>query len=138
MVGGVIGIAAIIGVVLAVIRVNLTRTTLDLYKADNDALRGRVDTLEAGEVQYKAKIASMEAEVIGLKEERAHLRDLVTGASKIDELGVVLAGYHSAMLEALTGQSAAITSLAKAMGRRIPAAKPPAKAATTRRAAGRG
>lgn len=49
--------------VIAYLRTNISKGTIDLYRADNDALRARVVTLEAADVRKTAEIHALNTTV---------------------------------------------------------------------------
>lgn len=78
--------AVTLGAAWAVLRANLQRTTLALYREDNDALRSRVETLESERKELRERVADLTGVVAALREERTVLRDLATGASAVARL----------------------------------------------------
>lgn len=97
---GLFGAAAIIGGVIAVLRVNVQKTTVELYRQDNDALRARMKTQEEDIVLKDKELASAKGALAEKDRENAVLRDMVTGTSAIDRLADNIAG-HFAITEAL-------------------------------------
>lgn len=81
-----IAVAVTLGATWAVLRANLQRTTLTLYREDNDALRARVETLESERKELRERVADLTGVVAALREERSVLRDLATGASAVARL----------------------------------------------------
>ena len=97
----VVGLVAAGGGALAFLRVNMARGTLELYRQDNDALRGRVDTLEEELVVERAKGTESAGRLVALERERDVLRDLATGHSAVDALGEIVLRNHRELLERL-------------------------------------
>lgn len=97
---GLFGAAAIIGGVIAVLRVNVQKTTVELYKQDNDALRARLKTEEEERARKDKELAAAQAAMTEKERENVVLRDMVTGTSAIDRLADNMAG-HFAITEAL-------------------------------------
>ena len=97
----VLGLAALAGGVLAFVRVNIARGTLELYRQDNEALRGRVDTLEDELITERAKGTESAGRIVALERERDVLRDLATGHSAVDALGEIVLRNHREVLEHL-------------------------------------
>lgn len=97
---GAFGLAALIGGVVAVLRVNVSKTTIELYKQDNDALRARLKTEGEDKERIKSDLTAAQAALIEKEREAVVLRDMVTGTSAIDRLADNMAG-HFAVTEAL-------------------------------------
>lgn len=95
VVGGVLALAGLLGVAWAVFRTRLQQTTIELYRADNEALRARVDTLEAERNRDRTRLEEMHGELVALREERALLRDLATGTTALAELHELVSRQHA-------------------------------------------
>lgn len=79
----VFGIAALLGGSVAIFRLNLQKATQATLEADNNALRGRVDTLEGERDVLTGQVATLSGRV-------GVLSDMVTGATAIDALRQVV------------------------------------------------
>lgn len=101
LVGGVLGIAGLIGAAIAVIRANIVRGTLDLYRENDAALRSRVETLESERDELKSTVNHQGGQIEALKEERAILRDLATGASAVEHLSEQVSLQHKETISLL-------------------------------------
>lgn len=91
---------ATIGGVIAVLKVNILKTTADLYRQDNEAHRARMETMEKDGIEKDKLLAAANAKVVEKEREVVTLRDMVTGTSAIDRLADNMAG-HFAITEAL-------------------------------------
>lgn len=99
IIGGLLGAAGVIGASVAVLRARLLTTTIEVYRQDNEALRGRVTTLlESHDECLRAAVIS-DARITALEKERTMLRDLVTGASAIEGLREQIMTYHRELLQ---------------------------------------
>jgi hypothetical protein len=95
-----VGIAGVVGFILAVVRVNVSKTTTDLYRQDNDALRARMKTMEEDGKIKDTKLTTAEAALVEKGKEVVMLRDMVSGTTAINRLADNMAG-HFAITEAL-------------------------------------
>lgn len=95
----IIGLAGLAGAAIAWGRVNLAKTTLDLYKADNEALHSRIDTLEAEKVTLQHDVAESAGKLATLESANRVLADQVTGASAVAKLTEVLGGQHRELVD---------------------------------------
>lgn len=95
-------LAVLAGLALAVgyFRANLGKSTIDLYRQDNDALRARVKTQDEDLLAKDKRIAELEAQVKEKDQQIAHIRDIATGTTAIDALRVVEEREHRALLDA--------------------------------------
>lgn len=75
----VLGIAGLVAAAYAVIRTNASQATIRTLKDDNDALRGRVETLEKSDGECKKQLEHVQAQ-------NKLLNELVTGAPAIAEV----------------------------------------------------
>lgn len=101
LIGGFFGILTVVAAAIAVVRANLATVTIATYKADNDALRGRVATLE-DEVKAKtSELADCTGRVAALEKERDYLTRIVTGRAAIEKLEETIVAQHADMLEGL-------------------------------------
>ena len=94
VIGGLLGLAGASAAALVYFRMAMAKTTIDLYREDNVALRHRVDTLESERDDSRTQVHELKGKVSALIEERAVLRDLATGHSAVDALGEVVAAHH--------------------------------------------
>lgn len=97
----VLGLAGLAGAALAWGRVNLAKTTLDLYKSDNEALRSRIETLEAEKVTGQHDLAECKGRVATLESANRVLADQVTGASAVAKLGDTITAHHREVVDLL-------------------------------------
>lgn len=95
VIGGLLGLAGTAGAVLVYLKMSMAKTTIELYRADNDALRSRVDTIEDERDGFSSKLHEAEGRIVALEEERAILRDLATGHSAIETLGELVMRNHT-------------------------------------------
>jgi phage shock protein A len=103
---GILGISGIVGAVIAYMRTNIAKTTIDLYKETNQALQARVDQLEHDKVVLDKAVAKAEGRIAQLEDEQQMLRDLATGRSAVDALTELSRQHHREvmrMLEAIQG-----------------------------------
>lgn len=100
-VAAVLGLAGLAGAAVAWGRVNLAKTTLDLYKADNDALRGRIETLESEKVQLQHGNAECAGKIATLESANRVLADQVTGASAVAKLTDTIGSQHREVVDLL-------------------------------------
>ena len=94
VIGGLLGVAGAAAAVLVYFRMAMAKTTIELYRSDNEALRGRVETIESERDDSRAQVHELRGKVAALIEERTVLRDLATGHSAVDALGEVVAAHH--------------------------------------------
>lgn len=97
----VLGIAGLAGAALAWGRVNLAKTTLDLYKSDNEALRSRIETLEAEKVTSQHEVAECKGKIASLEAANRVLADQVTGASAVAKLTDLITSHHREAMDLL-------------------------------------
>lgn len=102
IVGGLFGIVGLLGSAIAILRANIVKGTLELYRENDNALRGRIDTLEAERAELEKQVSRQGGEITALKEERTVLRDLATGASAVAELSEIVSGHHQEVVSLLT------------------------------------
>lgn len=81
---GLLAIIAMIASAVAVLRANLSKTTIETYKASNDALKERVELLAGESERTVAKMATLEAE-------NKLLRTLNSGADAVKAMGDAVA-----------------------------------------------
>lgn len=108
-------IAGITGVIIAVtvglagvtayFRGSYGRQTIDTLKTDNDALRGRLATVEAEQVRVQLE---MQTKIDVLTVANAHLEQrlkalnaVVTAKDDIDDLRLLIIGHHTELMTAL-------------------------------------
>lgn len=97
-VSALLGIAGIVGAVLAVVLTSGARESLRLLRGDRDDLRERVATLEGKENDCQARLARIEAE-------NGVLRDMVTGQSAIAALGAQIEGHYRDLVTRLSDRT---------------------------------
>lgn len=102
VIGGLFGIVGLLGSAIAILRANIVKGTLELYRENDNALRGRIDTLESERTELEKQVSRQGGEIAGLKEERGVLRDLATGASAVAELGEIITAHHGEVVSLLT------------------------------------
>lgn len=95
----VLGLAGLAGAAIAWGRVQLAKTTLDLYKADNEALRSRIDTLEGEKVELQHGVAEASGKIATLESANKVLADQVTGASAVAKLGETIGSQHRQVVD---------------------------------------
>lgn len=96
---GGLGIIALVAAAILVARSTLTRSTIDLYRQDNEALRGRIATLEDEKDAARDRIATLEGKVAAQASEMTTLRDLATGATAITALDAKADAHHHEVME---------------------------------------
>lgn len=94
LVAGVLGIAGLIGTALAVLITGRTKGTIQVLKDDNEALNGRVKTLETTEQACQKRLTAIEAQ-------NAALTEVVTSAAKVDALADLVNVHHTEVLRRL-------------------------------------
>ena len=101
IVGGIIGLLGGGAAAWVYFREGVTKATVEVYREDNTALRGRVETLEGERNELKNQVADLRGTVSALQEERAILRDLATGHSAVDALGEIILHQHNEQMTML-------------------------------------
>ncbi len=61
IIGGLVGIAGALGAAFAVLRSQIAQTTLNLQRAEIDALRTRLDTLGVEKGALEQRVAALES-----------------------------------------------------------------------------
>lgn len=89
---GVIALAAILGSALVWVRVNMAKTTIEIYKGENEALRTRQTSLESEVAACNGKIATLELA-------NRVLADQVTGASAVAKLESTISAHHREVVD---------------------------------------
>lgn len=101
VVATVLGLAGMAGFVLAYLNASRTKATIELYRTDNDALRGRVQTLEENKQRLEATLKEHEIKIGTQARTIAVLSDQVTGASAVAQLERTIIAQHTSVLEGL-------------------------------------
>lgn len=83
VVGGLLLIMAAATGVIGYFKANISKSTIELYKEDNEALRKRVLTLEEQVVSDNAKIKALE-------NAQVYLASVVTQATAIAEMRIIV------------------------------------------------
>lgn len=99
-VAGLLGIAGLVGTALAVLITGRTKGTIQVLKDDNEALNGRVKTLETTEQECQKRLTAIEAQ-------NAALTEVVTSAAKVDALSELVHVHHAEVLRRLDALGAA-------------------------------
>jgi hypothetical protein len=92
-VGVILGLLTLIAAatsVVAVLRANLAKATIEVLKDSNDAFETRVDQLEAENDRFLARMTALETE-------NASLRSLVTGVDEIKRFRTEFDAHRSAV-----------------------------------------
>jgi len=76
IIGGILVLVAAAAGIVGYFKANVSKSTIELYKEDNEALRTRLSTLEQESVKDKIEIAA-------LKTAQAHLVAIITQAEQI-------------------------------------------------------
>ena len=92
--GAVLGLAVLLGGVIAVLFSQLRRNTTAIVREENEDLRNRLRTVEMLEETCKERLASQEATT-------QVLSDMVTGASAVSELGALVGSNHEDVIRRL-------------------------------------
>lgn len=103
--GAVMGLAVLLGGVIAVMLSQLRRNTTSIVREENEDLRQRLASVEAQEKECKEALAT-QAAAHGERMAKAEatmkvLSDMVTGASAVVELTTVVSTNHSETLNRL-------------------------------------
>ena len=80
---------------------SLQRATLETYKEDNEALRHRVDTLEAERLDDRGHIDELRAELTKLRADNDLLREIVPGTKAIAQLHETVIEQHKQVMSGL-------------------------------------
>lgn len=110
-------LAALAGGLAAFLRAS-QKATLETYKEDNEALRGRVKTLEDERAQQRIEMDEVKAKVSKLIERNAVLEEIVPGTVAIEHLAGVLKGYHEREMGTLRALGAALADVGRQEARR--------------------
>jgi molecular chaperone GrpE (heat shock protein) len=87
---GVAALVAIVASVVAYLRANLAKTTIETLEASNRAFSERVTQLESENGRVLERMAALEAE-------NHTLRSIVTGVDQLKRLAQDMAGYHEGL-----------------------------------------
>jgi molecular chaperone GrpE (heat shock protein) len=85
---GVFALVAVVASVVAYLRANLAKTTIETLEASNRAFSERVTQLEAENSRVAEKLAALEAE-------NATLRSIVTGVDQLKRMSQDMAAYRA-------------------------------------------
>lgn len=88
LVGGLIVIATALAVAYAVLKSTLARTTSELWRQEADALRTRLETVEAQDAACKERLAAVETA-------NKVLADQVSGASAVALMAKQMERYYA-------------------------------------------
>lgn len=114
-----IGFAGFAGFVLAYLRATTIKNTIEVYKADNDALRGRVETLEGEVKEQQAHANKCEAELQAQRQVNQVLSDQVTGRAAIEELRNLLEAKFSDLIEGQDHMAEALGGLVQDLRKQL-------------------
>lgn len=101
LLASIVGLAGMAGFVLAYLNATRTKATIELYRTDNEALRGRVLTLEEDKGSLERRIQEHEVKIGSQAQTIAVLSDQVTGASAVNQLERTMIAQHTSVLEGL-------------------------------------
>lgn len=101
LIGGLFGIIAIVAAALVYLKMGMAKTTIDLYREDNAALRLRMDSIEEERDELRMQVSSCHGKISALEEERSILRDLATGKSAVDGLAHIVETHHGEVMSLL-------------------------------------
>lgn len=93
-VAAVLGLAVLLGAVIAVLFSQLRRNTTALVREENEDLRKRLDTVIVAEKECSVRLAKQEATT-------KILSDLVTGTTAVKELSMIVTANHEAIVTRL-------------------------------------
>lgn len=88
--GGIVALAAVVGLVIARIRTSADESTLAIWKGEAEAQKARGDRLETMVTHLTTRADSLTTRVEKVEHENAVLRELVTGRQEIAELARVV------------------------------------------------
>lgn len=86
----VLGLASILGAVIATFRASYSRARIEALREDNNDLRARVDDLEAKEERAQKREAELASEVKHMKDENNILKEMVLQRVEIAGIADVL------------------------------------------------
>lgn len=110
-IGPITLVVSIVAVGFIYFRTTMAKTTLDLYKADNDALRSRITTLESEKADLQKEVAQTTGRISSLETANKVLADQVTGASAVRELSGQMEKNHRETFEAIKSIGLALEKL---------------------------
>lgn len=91
---GVLGLAVLLGGVIAVLFSQLRRNTTSIVREENNDLRLRLETVEKRENECKERLAALETTT-------KHVVDMLSGAAAVTALETTVAFQHNEVLERL-------------------------------------
>lgn len=86
-VAGIFGIVALVGVIVAYFRVNLSQATIDTLKESNAALTARNGELDSELLDIKARVGALERE-------NESLRSALDGKADVERIAVLVEHHH--------------------------------------------
>lgn len=92
----IFAVAGGLGGAIGILTASRQKSTVETLAKDNDALRGRVQTLESTEQECQKRLGHLEAA-------NRMLTETVTSAAKVDALATVVAANHSELTTLLRG-----------------------------------
>lgn len=108
-----LGIAAIMGGVVATFRASYSKARIEALREDNQDLRNRIEDLEAKEVRSSAKEDELESDIVHLKNENETLRELVLQRVEIVGLGDLMTMHHQQAMQHWDKMTEAIETLVR-------------------------
>lgn len=94
-----VGIAAMLGGVVAVFRASYSRARIEALREDNQDLRHRIEDLERKGDRAEVREDELEAQVNSLSSENELLKELVLQRVEITGLGDLMTMHHKQSLE---------------------------------------
>jgi predicted phosphoribosyltransferase len=115
VVGITIAVTAAVAFIVVYFRANLGKSTIDLYRQDNDALRARVKTQDEDLAAKDKAIAERDTKLAEKDAQIRHITDIATGATAITALRTVEEREHKSLLDAFNLLQRTLTSLVQEM-----------------------
>jgi predicted nuclease with TOPRIM domain len=100
-IGVVLGVLALLGGSLALVRGSYTKARIQGLREDNEDLRSRLDDCDKEETRLKAREEALKAKVASVQSENEALKAMVTQRANVDEVLVRLNAHHE---DAMQGQ----------------------------------